>query len=99
MTTTPNSSHRQERSATERRAADNVVTSGSAVVLPLADKTPALAPEQDVVDPHPDEEEHYGSIPHPGGANPPKGPDIGPNSYAHDGTPPPRPHNAGSGPQ
>ncbi|MET3925911.1 hypothetical protein ABIE28_002020 [Devosia sp. 2618] len=50
-----------------------------------------------VADPHPATEEHYDRIPHPGGANPPKAPDTGPNSYAHDGGPPPRPHNKGAG--
>ena len=36
--------------------------------------------------------------PHPGGVHSPKD-DIGPNDAIHDGTPPPRPHNAGSGPE
>ena len=46
--------------------------------------------------PHPSTEEHYDNIPRPGGATPPKGPDIGPNSYAHDGKAPPRPNNEGA---
>lgn len=55
--------------------------------------------KDDVADPHPDTEEDYDKIPHPGGTHTPKKPDIGPNTYAHDGTPPPRPHNKGSGPE
>jgi hypothetical protein len=54
-------------------------------------------PNLDVADPHPANEEPESEAPHPGGANPPKN-DIGPNDAVHDGTPPPRPHNAGSGP-
>jgi len=53
----------------------------------------------DVFDPHPAAEEDYDKIPRPGGVKPRKGPDIGPNSYAHDGVAPPRPHNEGSGPE
>lgn len=52
----------------------------------------------DVADPHPDNEEHWRQERHPGGAHPPKK-DIGPNDAMHDGTAPPRPHNAGSGPR
>lgn len=53
----------------------------------------------DVFDPHPATEEDYDKIPRPGGVKPVKGPDIGPNSYVHDGKAPPRPKNKGSGPQ
>ena len=52
----------------------------------------------DVADPHPANEEDYDKIPHPGGANPPRG-DIGPNSYAHNGKAPPRPQSKGSMPK
>lgn len=45
----------------------------------------------DVFDPHPSTEDDYDKIPNPGGAEPPKGPDIGSNSYAHDGASPPSP--------
>jgi hypothetical protein len=55
--------------------------------------------KNDVADPHPATEEDYDKKPRPGGTTPPKGPDIGPNSYAHDGKAPPRPKNEGSGPQ
>lgn len=54
-------------------------------------------PERDVADPHPANEEPNSEVPHPGGANPPKN-DIEPNDAIHTGTAPPRPHNAGSGP-
>lgn len=57
------------------------------------------ADENDVADPHPSTEEDYDKIPHPGGKKTPKGPDIGPNSWAHDGEAPPRPKNRGAGPQ
>jgi hypothetical protein len=55
-------------------------------------------------DPHPAEEEHPFLARHPGGAHPPVNSpegdhDIGPNPALHDGTAPPRPHNAGSGPR
>ena len=53
-------------------------------------------PNLDVADPHPSDEEP--EPPHPGGVHSPKD-DIGPNDAIHDGTPPPRPHNAGSGPE
>lgn len=53
----------------------------------------------DVADPHPSTEEDYDKRPHPGGTKTPKEPDIGPNSYAHDGKAPPRPNNRGAGPQ
>ena len=55
--------------------------------------------KNEVADPHPSTEEEYDKKPRPGGARPPKEPDIGPNSYAHDGKAPPRPKNEGSGPQ
>lgn len=53
----------------------------------------------DVADPHPSNEERYDRKPHPGGTRPPKGPDIGPNSYAHDGKLKPRSKDHGSKPQ
>jgi hypothetical protein len=52
----------------------------------------------DVADPHPSDEEHYDLVRHPGGANPPTK-DIGPNPSKHQGAAPPRPRNAGSGPE
>ena len=52
----------------------------------------------DVADPHPATEEDYDRIPRPGGNNAPDGPDIGANSYAHDGKAPPRPKNEGAKP-
>jgi hypothetical protein len=55
-------------------------------------------PANEVQDPHPSDEEHPYRERHPGGANPPRI-DIGPNPAAHNGTPPRRPHNAGSGPE
>lgn len=61
--------------------------------LPTGEST---AGKNDVADPHPSTEEHYDKIPRPGGTKPPKAPDIGPNSYAHDGKPPPRPKNEGA---
>jgi hypothetical protein len=57
------------------------------------------AVRNDVADPHPSAEKDYDKIPRPGGVKPRKGPDIGPNSYTHNGTAPPRPKNRGSGPQ
>ncbi|MCZ4344743.1 hypothetical protein [Devosia neptuniae] len=45
----------------------------------------------DVADPHPEVHEDTDKVPHPGGADQHPEPDIGPNSYAHDGTPPPKP--------
>lgn len=45
----------------------------------------------DVADPHPDFFEPTDETPEPGGIIPDRGPDIGPNSYAHDGTAPPKP--------
>ncbi|HHY48538.1 MAG TPA: hypothetical protein GYA10_02160 [Alphaproteobacteria bacterium] len=46
----------------------------------------------DVADPHPSDEERYGLIQRPGGARPPRlALDIGPNPWAHDGNPIPRP--------
>lgn len=64
--------------------------------LPTGEET---ADKNDVADPHPATEEDYDEIPQPGGVKPRKGPDIGPNSYAHDGTARPRAKNEGSGPQ
>ena len=64
--------------------------------LPTGEGT---AGRDDVADPHPAAEEDYDKIPHPGGVKPRKSPDIGSNSYAHDGTAPPRPHNRGAGPK
>ena len=61
--------------------------------LPTGEGT---AGQNDVADPHPSTEEDYDKIPRPGGAKPPKGPDIGPNSYAHNGTAPPAPKNKGA---
>jgi hypothetical protein len=57
------------------------------------------AGKNDVADPHPSTEEDYDKIPRPAGTKAPKGADIGPNTYAHDGKAPPRPRNKGSGPQ
>lgn len=51
-----------------------------------------------MADPHPATEEDYDRIPRPGGNNAPDGPDIGANSYAHDGKAPPRPKNEGAKP-
>ena len=56
------------------------------------------AGKNDVVDPHPAAEEDYDKIPRPGGTEAHKRRDIGQNSYAHDGSAPPRPKNKGSGP-
>jgi len=56
------------------------------------------APDRDVADPHPANEENFESIEHPGGAHPPTK-DIGPNPAVHGGKAPPRPHNSGSGAQ
>ena len=53
----------------------------------------------DVADPHPASEPEGDKSAHPGGGKPPKAPDIGPNSYAHDGSAPPRPDNRGAGPK
>ena len=39
----------------------------------------------DVFDPHPATEEDYDKIPHPGGVRLRRAPDIGPNTYTHDG--------------
>ena len=61
--------------------------------LPTGEGT---AGKNDVADPHPSTEEDYDKISRPGGAKPPKGPDTGPNSYAHDGKAPPRPNNEGA---
>lgn len=49
------------------------------------------AVNNDVADPHPDFVEPTDETPHPGGVLPHRQPDIGPNSYAHDGTAPPKP--------
>ena len=52
-------------------------------------------PDRDVADPHPADEEHYGRIPHPGGANPPPpNLDMGADPEKHDGAAPPAPANA-----
>jgi hypothetical protein len=52
-------------------------------------------PDRDAADPHPADEEHYGRIPHPGGANPPPpNLDMGADPEKHDGTAPPPPANA-----
>lgn len=61
--------------------------------LPTGDGT---AGKNDVADPHPSTEIHYDKKPRPGGARNPKGADIGPNSYAHDGKAPPRPKHTGT---
>ena len=45
----------------------------------------------DVADPHPEVHDDADKVPHPGGVHPHSAPDIGPNSYAHDGTAPPKP--------
>ncbi|WP_193336625.1 hypothetical protein [Devosia beringensis] len=45
----------------------------------------------DVADPHPEVHEDTDKVPHPGGTPQRPGPDIGPNSYVHDGTAPPKP--------
>jgi hypothetical protein len=55
--------------------------------LPTGEGT---AGKNDVADPHPATEDDYENQPKPAGANRPKGADIGPNSYAHDGKAPPR---------
>ena len=60
--------------------------------LPTGEDTAA---ENDVADPHPSAGQDHDTNPRPGGAKPPKGPDIGPNSYAHDGTAPARPNTKG----
>ena len=50
--------------------------------------------------PHPAEEGKPYAARHPGGAHPPSpNKDLGPNPAVHDGEAPPRPHNAGSGPE
>lgn len=64
--------------------------------LPTGEGT---AKKNDVFDPHPATEEDYDKVPRPGGVRARKGPDIGPNSYVHDGKAPPRPHNQGSKPK
>lgn len=55
----------------------------------------ALAPDRDVADPHPSNEEFYDRERHPGGANPPRSP--APNDRIHPGTASPR-GNAAAGP-
>ncbi len=45
----------------------------------------------DVADPHPERDTDHDAPRHPGGATPPQKSDVGSNSYAHDGTAPPRP--------
>jgi hypothetical protein len=63
--------------------------------LPTGEGT---AGENDVADPHPSTEENYDLIPKPGGTKTPKKPDIGPNTYAHDGKAPPVTNSKGSKP-
>lgn len=46
---------------------------------------------QDVADPHPEVHRDDDKVQHPGGVSQPAEPDIGANSYAHDGTAPPKP--------
>ena len=58
--------------------------------LPTGEGT---AGKNDVADPHPATEEDYDRKSRPGGAKPPRKPNVGPNTYAHDGTAPPRPNN------
>jgi len=54
---------------------------------------PGTAPKTlDVADPHPSNEDHFDRQRHPGGDHAPHD-DIGPNSYEHDGTAPPKPRN------
>ena len=60
-------------------------------------------PDNEAVDPHPADEEHPYREARPGGAGSHghllKGnEEIGANPARHDGNPPPRPHNRGSGP-
>lgn len=59
--------------------------------LPTGEQ-PGLA--HDVSDPHPSPDKADADHPSDGG-KPAKGPDIGPNSYAHDGKAPPRPKTRG----
>lgn len=47
--------------------------------------------QHDVADPHPEVHEDSDKVPNPGGVRHHPGPDIGPNSYAHDGSAPPKP--------
>jgi hypothetical protein len=59
---------------------------------------PGTAPaDLDVADPHPADEGEGGSSDGPIVADA-VAKDIGPNPAVHDGSPPTRPHNAGSGP-
>ena len=64
--------------------------------LPTGEGTAA---KNDVADPHPATEENYDLIPAPGGTKTPKKPDIGPNSYAHDGKAPSVSKSEGSKPK
>jgi hypothetical protein len=64
--------------------------------LPTGEGT--APPELDVADPHPSNEAHGDDADGPQAARPAKA-DIGPNPAVHTGSPPPRPHNAGSGPE
>lgn len=64
--------------------------------LPTGEGT---AGKDDVADPHPTTEEDYDQLPRPGGVWRPRAPDIGANSYVHDGAPPARPTNKESGPK
>ena len=77
-------------------AAQLETASGDREGLPTGEGTAA---KNDVADPHPATEEDYDKIPRPGGAKRTEEGDIGPNSYAHNGTAPPRPKNKGSGPK
>jgi hypothetical protein len=84
MARAPASGNREEEGRIRRRSG-----------LPTGQGT---ASRNDVADPHPATEEDYDRIPRPGGTNAPDGPDIGANSYAHDGKAPPRPKNEGAKP-
>jgi hypothetical protein len=64
--------------------------------LPTGEGT---AGKNDVADPHPSTEEHYDETSRPSSPKAPKGPDIGQNSYAHDGKAPPSPKSEGSKPK
>ena len=57
------------------------------------------AGENDVADPHPATEENYDLDPEPVGTKTPKEPDIGSNTYAHNGKAPPVSKSKGSKPK
>lgn len=61
--------------------------------LPTGENT---AGNNEVADPHLATEENYDLIPRPGGTKTPKKPDIGPNSYVHNGKAPPVSKSEGS---